>query len=369
MRLHIFLALPLIGLTLMGQGCAAPPASPQVAEPFKNPTLAPVLQFTQGFGKLPKIEIPAGRAKVTLIPELPKLSKTVTVLKLRQGTPDDAVLRSLTNALSIPAGILSNFPHTTEMLLNWTDDQGYKWTYRATERRLEFWGTATSGPLTIKTLKPYNEVVATANSFIFSRGMPTQLYRQGLIMPDWNLWWENATTKGLCMDSSAVESVHAVAASESLLSGGPPPLVPAKGGACVTPEFPARSIVRYRALIDERDVVRPDGSYWNGAEIVVDTARGAVASGQITMYYDPERSDYPALDADKVKGLLLQGGLSGANGDMTMNTLDFVFLRLEDTSHDPHDVYLIPSLMAKGVRALPDGGSEPFNIVVPLLAQ
>ncbi len=363
------LVMVLATTVLLGAGCWAVPASPKVAETLTNPTITAPTAAKLGFGALPKIQIPAGRAKVTLKKELPKLPPEITVLRLRLGTPDDVKLRNLTNALNIPAGMLGNFPQTTELNLEWKDDQGYRWSYRASARTLEFWNTATSGPLTLSELKPYSDVLATADSFIFARGLKGMYYRQGLVRPDWYGWWSDAQSRGLCMDRNVLNTVRALSSSAVLTGGVLPPLVAKETGACVKPEFPSRQVIAYRALLDEQDVVRPDGSYFDGAEIAIDSARGIVSSGRLNMYYDPERSNYPALSKEKVAALLAQGGLSGATGDMTMTDYDFVLLRLDDESVTPPDAYLIQSILAKGTRALANGATEPFNIVVPLLAQ
>lgn len=363
------LSFALAATALLGVGCWSVPASPKVAETLTNPAIKAPTAAKLGFGELPKIKIPPGRAKVTLAKELPKLPPTVTVLRLRKGTPDDTKLRNLTNALNIPAGMLGNFPQTTELNVDWKDDQGFKWSYRASARTLEFQNTATSGPLTISSLKPYSEVIATADSFIFTRGLKGMYYRQGLIRPDWYSWWTDATNRDFCMDRSTVNTVRALAASTALAGGSLPQLVQKNSGTCLKGEFPSRQVIAYRALLDEQDVVRPDGSYLDGAEIAVDSARGMVSSGRLNLYYDPERSDYPALSKEKVKMLLAQGGLSGATGELTMTEYDFVLLRIEDDRATPPDAYLIPSIMAKGTRTSADGKPEPFRIVVPLLAQ
>jgi len=355
-------------LGALGAGCLAPTTTIKVAQPFADQAQSQAVAINQGFGKLPRIPVPASRANVKIKAALPKLSPNITVLRLRQGLPNDTELKNLTNALEIPAAVLGSYPKTKEMEIEWRDDQGFRWSYRASDRSLEFRNTATSGPLTVAALKPYDELITTANSFIFARGFRSLFYRPGLMDPDWYMWWANGVTNRKCMDTATVKQIRSIAASDPLLAGGPPPLVPDAGG-CAKAEFPSRTAVRYHALLDERDIVRADGSYVNGAEIVVDQSNKSIVSGKINLFYDPERSDYPALTNNQVIDALERGGLSGATGDIEVTTLDFVFLRLEDTSVSPPSVYLIPSVMGKGTRARPDGQTQAFNIVTPLLAQ
>lgn len=366
---HLRKIFTLAAVVLFGAGCMTLPTSPKTATTFFNPTLTAPTPARLGFGQLPKINIPPGRAKVMLAKDLPNLPPEITVLRLRRGTPDDTQLRNLTNALSIPAQMLGNFPQTSEMNLEWKDDQGFKWSYRASERTLEFKNAATSGPLTLSDLRSYADTMATADTFIFARGLRGMYYRHGLVRPDWYSWWTDAVKRKLCMSRDTVNTVRALAASNALVSGTLPQLVANTGGTCVKPEFPSRQAIAYRALIDEQDVVRADGSYLDGAEIVVDTSQNIVTEGRLNMFYDPERSDYPALSKDKITALLSTGGLSGATGDMTLTEFDFVLLRLDDASVASTDVYLIPSILGQGTRTLPDGSSAPFRIVAPLLAQ
>lgn len=358
----------LAAVCLTGAGCWPTVGTVKVAQPFSSAGISQPADINQGFGKLPTIAIPPSLGTVTIKATLPKLPREVTVLRLRPGTPNDTELKSLTNSLDIPAGVLGNLPRANELTAEWSDGQGYRWSYRASDRMLEFWSQATSGPLTVASLRPYDELIATANAFIFSRGFRAQYYRNGLAKPDWYLWWANGAAAKKCMDAETVRRIRGIAASDPLLAGGPPALAP-DTSRCAKPEFPARTAVRYRALLDERDVVRSDGSYVDGAAIVVDHTDKSVVAGRIEMFYDPERSDYPALTNEQVMDLLGRGGLSGASGQIELTTLDFVFLRLEDAATDPRTVYLIPSVMGKGTRTRTDGQAEAFNVVAPLLAQ
>jgi hypothetical protein len=354
--------------SLLGAGCWTVPNPPKVAQPFANPATNEHVAAEKGFGKLPKIEVPPSQAKVTVSAVLPHLPPNVTVLRVRRGLPNDTELKNLTNALNIPAAVLGNFPSAREMQLEWRDDQGFRWSYRATERVLEFRRTATSGPLTVDLLKPYDELVTTANSFIFSRGFRPQYYRSGLMAPDWHMWWANGLANGRCMDAETIRGIRGIAASDPLLASSLPALSP-NTNRCAKPEFPALTAIRYRAMLDERDVVRRDGSYVNGAEIVVDNSNKAIVSGKINLFYDPERSDYPALTNEQAMDFIKRGGLSGATGEIEISSLEFVFLRVEDESTTPPSAYLIPAALGKGTHLRPDGQTQAYSIVAPLLVE
>jgi len=357
-------------LALFGAGCSQETASPKIAEPFSNPSSENIdIPLSQGFGELPRIEYPKSSASITLESDLPKLPKVITVLRLKKGLPNDTEMRQITRALSIPAATLGDFSVVTEANLTWTDKDGYRWSYRGADNTLEFWNDTNSKLLTVSSLRSYEELVNTASAFILAKGIKSSYYRKGFVYPDWNLWWYTAQTQNRCMTREIVNSIRAIGSSVSLVAGQPPTLVSAASNICVPPEFPTRQVVRFRALMDERDVVKSDGSYLNGAEIVVDSTENKVVSGKITSYSDPDRSDYPSIDAARAAELLKAGGLSGASGEITIKAFDLVLYRLEDTAKTPNETYLVPALLAHGQRKTANDSLQDFDIVVPLLAQ
>ncbi|MDQ7814289.1 MAG: hypothetical protein RDU25_00570 [Patescibacteria group bacterium] len=358
-------------LALSGAGCSQEVTAPKIAEPFSNPVSENTeISLSQGFGELPKIEYPKSSASITLEKELPKLPKVITVLRLQKGLPNDIEMRQITRALAVPAATLGDFSVVSEANLAWIDKDGYKWSYHGGDNTLEFWNDTNSKLLTVSDLRVYDELVNTATSFILAKGIKSSYYRKGIILPDWGMWWyTSAQLLNRCMTRETVNSIRAIGASVSLVVGQPPQLASAANSICVPPEFPARQVVRFRTLMDERDVVKNDGSYLYGAEIVVDSPENKVVSGKITLYSDPDRSDYPSIDNAKAIEMLKAGGLSGASGEITLDDFELVLYRLEDNSSTLTETYLIPALLAKGKRKGPDGSLQDFKIVVPLLAQ
>ncbi len=364
------IAIVISVLALVGAGCNQDLTAPKIAEPFSNPiTENAQIPLNQGFGTLPKIDFPKSSASITLENSLPKLPKTITVLRLKKGLPNDTEMRQITRVLDIPAATLGDSSVVSETDLTWTDKDGYKWNYRGADNTLEFWSDVNSKLLTVSSLRDYDELVNTATAFILAKGIKSAYYRPGFVYPDWNLWWYTAQTQNLCMTRDIVNNIRAIGASVSLVAGQPPTLVPRASNTCVSPEFPTRQVVRFRTLMDERDVVKNDGSYVNGAEIVVDNTENKVVSGKMTLYSDPDRSDYSSIDDKKATELLKSGGLSGASGEITLNDYQLVLYRLDDTSKAPNETYLIPALLGVGKRKTTNGTQQDFSIVVPLLAQ
>ncbi|MFA4954916.1 MAG: hypothetical protein WC641_06405 [Patescibacteria group bacterium] len=355
-------------LLFFGAGCLqASPAVKSVAEPLVDlPTPASIPTF-KGFGELPGITGPVSAGKITLAAELPALTQKITVLRLRTGLPNETELKNVSNSVGIPSGMVGALPETKQFDLAWFDGQEYRWSFHAAERQLVFANlNSKTSPLTVTKLPSNEDIVRAADLFLISRGVNPNLYRQGLVYPDWNLWWRLAQERNFCMNRDTVKMVRALAASIASADGGLPALAK---NQCGQAEFPTQQTVRYHALVDGRDVVRGDGSYVSGAEITVDAARSAAVSGFITLYDVPDRSDYPAIGQAQAQQMLMQGGISGVTGDITVQAFDLVSLQVDNSNIQPSAVYLVPALLAKGYRLNADGSKKTVNIVVPLLAR
>lgn len=364
-RLAFIASLVLAGL--MGAGCfQAPPSVSNIAEPLVNTPTPVSIALFKGFGELPQIPAPLSAGKITLAADLPTLPQKITILRLRTGLPNDTELKNVSRSMGIPAGMVGALPETKEFDLNWFDGQEYRWYFQAKERRLEFsnLNLPKSSPLTVTKLPTNEQIAHISDLFLISRGVNPNTFRQGIVSPDWNLWWKLAVERGFCMSRETLKTIRALAASVD--DGGFPALAK---NQCSQAEFPSKQTVKYRALVDGRDVVRADGSYVTGAEIVVDASRSTAISGSITLYDVPDRSDYPAISPAQAKQMLLQGGVSGVTGDITVQNFELVSMQLSDNNLQPSAVYLVPALLGKGATVSSDGSKKAVNIVVPLLAR
>jgi hypothetical protein len=338
------------------------------AQPLARNSGSETITRTKGFGQLPSVSLPRLRGAIINQRQLPVLPSGITVIRLAQGDPNDVQLRNIASSLGIPAGVIGNAPTQSIMQMEWTDDQGFHWTYHATERQLEFkLTTLPTAPLTVTALPSNDILIQIANDFFRTRMMKTSTYRDALVEPDWNNWWINARASGLCMDSPTLFTIRAIGSSEPLLSNVPASLPSSKRVTCVSPEFPSHAVVRFHALVDGRDILTPDGRFVNGAELVIDTLKKTVVAGRIMLFPDPDRSDYPALQQSSIVNAL--SGTADSTATTTLSSWSLASMRVESFEGDKRTVYLIPSLVGEGSRVTPDGNSSPARIVLPLLAQ
>ncbi len=349
-----------IAVAMLGAGCLPETVVPRVAEPFLT-TTAGVTARVRGFGTLPTIPIPSNRITITGAPTLPLLPDRVIVLRPRRGTPNDTEFRNLANLLGISDGFIGAHADVTTLDLAW-EGSGYRWSYQGAGRLLEFVNDhAPTEPVTLSKLPPNDVVTHLANVFLLERGINPAQFRDPIVEPDWNAWILDAEARRLCVDPTTRATIRALAASAPSQIGVPPSLREASTTRCVSPEFPARITVRYRALQDGRDVLKPDGGFVNGAEITIDVSRHSILSGRIILPMDPERSEYPTRKKSDIYKGLENGGVNGATGHITIRSYDFASLRFSS--------YLIPSLIAIGTRTKSDGREEPARIIVPLTAE
>ena len=358
----------LAALTLAGAGCMTPLVSPRTAEPLAQDTGSDVVSRNNGFGQLPSVALPKLRGAIVNQRQLPALPSGITVIRLAEGDPNDVQLRNIASSLEIPAGVIGNQPSRGILQMEWIDDQGFHWTYHATERQLEFeLVKPLTTPLTVAALPTNDALIHVANDFFQTRFLDLATYRDALVEPDWNNWWVTATSRGLCMDTQTLFTLRAIGSSEPLLANVPSTLPSAKNTTCVSPEFPSRVVVRYHALVDGRDILMPDGRFVDGAELVVDATRGKVVAGRITLFPNPDRSDYPALPlATMLKAL---AGTPDGSATTTLSAWSLASMRVDAFDGAIRTTYLIPSLVGEGSRVTPDGVSTPARIVLPLLAQ
>lgn len=363
----------LASLTLVasfGAGCLPPVTTLKVAEPLDNKTTELFVPRENGFGALPTITVPARRARVTVNAILPQVPDKITIIRLRSGGPNDTELRNIASAIGVPSGTISDNPRRSTLDLTWTDDQGYRWTYHTNERVLEFSLERTpSSPLTVSELPSNTKIISLANSFLLARAINPQSYRNAAVEPDWNNWWLRSKASGLCMNIRSLNDVRVIASSASLIAGGPPAIPKADQTTCVSPEFPSKAVIRYQALVDQRDVISADGKFDNGIELIVDTTKDIVIGGSIALFTDADRSDYPGLRKEDAAALLENGGITSVTGDVVISSVDFASYRIDSTLNGIRTSYLVPSLVGTGIRTLPDKSTETVRIVAPLLKQ
>lgn len=305
-------------VVLLGAGCLPAVRTQKAAEPFPKDAAFETVVPINGFGPVPAPSAPTGGITVTLRTPVPDIPTKITVLRLRGGAPNETMLRNVVASLGLPGGVLGNRQTARGLLLRWTDDDGIRWTYDAEERRLDF--RRTDAIETATTTWPDTaSLLERANAFLLDRSVRLGWYRAPFAVP------EAQPRSWIAFD--------------------------------------------YRMLVDGRDVVTESGGYVNGANVVVDAGTNATVSGTVILPSEPDRSDYPALARSDVERALLQGGISGASGEVEIASYEFASLRVQGSPTDESATFLVPSLVGIGTRARSDGSRDAFRIVVPLLAR
>lgn len=366
--------LAILFFAFAGAGCdfRSELTTPQIAEQIgRDAESLTVAQFG-GFGeplKAPAIKLNAGaQGKVMVTADFPNLPENITVIRVKNGRPNDTQIRNISDTLDMPAAIAGPNPEGRELTIEWKDDEGVVWKTNASERRIDFFNE--SKPIKTLTVSAWPEndtVVQKSMLFLQDHGLGIKKYGLPYVDPDWIAWWKAEKTKGRCMSAQTISSMRAISASLTWLENGLPTLPQTNNTACVSPEFPSRMVVRLDALQDGQKILNADGSPRFGATLLYDVALGDIVSGWITVPVDPDRSDYPALTIEQAKDSMSRGGLGGTpNGEVTIDEITFEWLSLNDGRALRTD-YLYPILVGQGRIRLTDGKSAPYRIIVPLV--
>ncbi|MBI4139042.1 hypothetical protein HY479_02730 [Candidatus Uhrbacteria bacterium] len=368
------LAACLIGIAFIGAGCPFGQnlASPKIAQPIGEAFPARPISQARGFGDIPDVPPPplrpGSRGSVLVRAELPTIPAAMTVLRLKSGQPDETVLRNIGGSIGIPGGLIGTHPTTRELLIEWRDEHGVRWSYFGRERRVEF--TDTSKPmktLTVSAWPSAERVLQEAAAFLHTKGIGRSRYGTSYIEPDWASWVASEEQAGRCINQPSLEMIRVMATMTELRQRDLPLLPNAGQTACLNPEFPSRITVRMNATQDGQAIFTGDGTPYPGAVLVVDALTGDVVSGSFLLSADPDRSDYPAQSIDEARKRLAQGGQGGTpQGDVTVENISFEWYRVDDRE-DPPTSYLYPAMVGSGTITYPDSRSGPYRIIVPLV--
>lgn len=361
-------------LALLGAGCfnRAPLISPSIAEPIgKNLEERPITQ-TQGFGRLPKTPPPqlrpGVRGSIRILAESPSLPPTISVLRVKNGRPNDTQLRNILNSFDIPGAVLGENPDGGKVALEWKDAEGTQWRALTAERTLKFLTTQpTFTNLSVSKLPDKQAAIDKAASFLQSHGASLKRYGTSYVAPDWKAWLEDEQAQGRCMNAQSLLTIRSL--GDPLAAPEKPPLTlpPQRDATCLNPEFPPHLVVRFNAMQDGQAILHGDGSSRYGAIIVVNAATEEVMSGWFTLPVDPERSDYPTLTPDEVRDRLARGGQGGTpNGEVTITAATFEWYAMND-GREPKTEYLYPAIVGHGAIKYPNGTTSPYTIVVPVI--
>ncbi len=346
-------------LCFLGSGCVEQPPLLKAAEPFIVKETPPTTK--QGFGKLPTLQYPRCTAKITLTGELPKLPETITVLKIKRGSPNDTELQNIAAAINIPPNVIGKEQIERDLTLSWKDDKDMNWTYLASKRLLTFMNNReASASSTVSSLPENEKILALASTFLQNLNLDLTNFGEARIVPDWQAWRSKAEAEDKCLDARGLEIIKDPKKKLTPFTLNPPDTVSRQKSPCVSFEFPSKQIVRYPKKINDRSIIKKNGYPVYGIELMVDMITGAVSEGRIELPAEIEKSDYPALAKPLFNDLLRQCGLSGASGELILDKFDFEYLLYEDS-------LLLPVLVGSGMQKQENDSTETYRVVVPLI--
>jgi hypothetical protein len=311
---------------LFGAGCTvfqpitfSPPPS-TLGEPSPDGPVA----FRRGFGALPgnSPQNTPSKTPFTVVMQipLPSLPNEVTVLRERSTEPADTLLRNITTAFHIPAGVVGPSTRERAAAVSWTSSSDHlRWTYDTQTNTLHAERTASAAGSMLTTPLSEDQIVGRAETVFHALGI------------DRNHWG------------------HAVMTS----STGP------------------WKTVLYPATQDEQLIRTRDG-----AVVAAGTARIHEASLELdalsaTLPTDVDRSNYPSITSqelfDRLRTAPIDTTLLNTNPTLTVTLFERILVPVV-TPTQISRTYYIPAFFVTGV--LRDGrerSATPFQTIVPLV--
>lgn len=354
----------LIATILLSAGCFEPITSINIAEPLDS--LAGNGNSVQklGFGPIPSPPaIKNSDAVVRINTELPSLQPYVTVLRLPPNGLDTTQFQNLTTSMNMPVGLIGKQAENLEILFTWTNAINEVWSYNSNNRRLEYANAKNTPAITKVAAWPTAQQIEKAvDDFMVGRGMSPVSYRNPAIQEDWKEWKRKIDSAEACVNQTTLNTYEQIVSAKKLMDLSPPTSV---NSNCLTTQFPSRIPVIFDLVIDERNIVNENGKSEIGGFLIFNAETLEAEYGWITLVPSPNRSDYPAISAEKMRQEMLNGGLGGVSGgSVDINETFFAFMELETGDAYGHR-YLAPVLVGSGNKTQA-GATIPYNIVVPL---
>lgn len=366
----------LASFVFFGAGCSSftsmTPVAPMASD-SGTPSPEGLIAFKQGFGILPgKNPMPVDRASSNVAvnwKELPEINPEVTVIRKRTTMPNVTVVQNLTSAMNVPVGALQSKPSAKAMMITWDDEAGYRWTYDAVTDRLSFEKKNAGASLT--SAKPVVDELLTqsASAFMKTKGLLVAEWGAPYAVFSWDKWWSERNKEGKCMSRATIEVIRKMALESSLDFDLLSSLAKKDSSDCVDPEFPNLQVIRYSFSQDGESVYERDGTPAIGGEAVVSMDKQEVIRGWIELKREADRSNYLAIQPDRLQAYLKNGGIS----DFPQNSKSYeissfnrgAYRYIADVDGEKRTFY-IPAIQAQGTLTYQNGSSILYAIVVPL---
>jgi hypothetical protein len=313
---RVFIAVAAI--CLMGQGCL--PTAPNLGllptkDPGGQPSPDGLIPYHNGFGALPGSPLATtstGVVPMNFLVNVPALPEEVTVLREWAAGPDDTLVRNVTGALRLPAGMLGADPKGEALIVRWQGTDGINWSADASRRSVNFIRQGAS-PLPVQRVGEAERAQITARTFLTDHGI------------DVSEWGD------------PVARAYDVAFAQSR---------------------------------DGLPVVQADGTSALSAAISTDASGMSVTQGSFELPdSDVERSNYPTLSMDEVIQRLQAGGtnpLRIRDTAVAIEEMSLAYMPVMGEVGGMPRTYFIPVLWAHGT-AMRNGTNVPYGTTVPLV--
>lgn len=305
-------------LCLLGQGCL-PILPTNPTQPTKDPGGQPspdgLIPYHSGFGVLPGTPLSTtstGVDPMTFTVNVPTLPEEMTVLREWNADPDATLVRNVTGALLLPAGVLGPEPEGEALSVRWRSADAFDWSADVTTHNVNFIRDGSS-PVPVLRTGNADHVTDVARTFFTDHGVDVTAWGDPVARP------------------------YDVAFAQSR---------------------------------DGLPVVNADGTSALSAVVSTDAGGLNVMQGHFELpSLGMERSNYPTLALKDVLARLAAGGtnpLRQPGASVVIRDIVFAYVARPGEVNGAPRTYYLPVLWARGT-ATHNGTQTPYGTLVPLV--
>jgi hypothetical protein len=319
------------------------------------------------------------------------------VLQVAKSLPDTSTVRSLAGQSGLPSQISDSVRELSSINIQWTDRDGFQWTFDAGSHNTSFWKDQIYKDTNEQSAPKLdqNAVLKAADAFLDSHGFSAIRERGGAIqdlpriitmmkqdgsgssMPC-RAMMQNGGGAEYAVPPSAPSPAPDTNVKSAAVQGTATPDAAVEPAIYPNPcgWWPQQVSVSYANTKEGKPVSDPYGNDSVAAMITVDMRTNQVTNGNVMLDESAMRSAYPLIDQETAKRRLESGGRSpvypwgseGGNVTVHLKTIEVVWMRYDSWKNNAVETYYLPGLLAKGTLDRGKGfDPEDYRTIIPLL--
>ncbi|MCI0479049.1 hypothetical protein L0Y59_00690 [Candidatus Uhrbacteria bacterium] len=303
---------------------------------------------------------------------LPSWPADGAVLRMRDISIPSAA-RVVTD-VGVPGQALGDDPKIHNINVSWRDTDGMQWTYDAMNHMISFWKEmATKAD---EATRPPDiddaDLVGIADAFLAKKGFGNVPRGPGVVEKPWGEDLMRCAEPFLSEPDagSAGSDASRTVTAEPAVAPAPDETVSSMP-RCWWPSYQAN--VLYEGTRDGKRIQDAGGWPWRAANVSIEMKSKTVTGGSIYLARDVDSSQYPLISKEEAEKRLRSGGRNplwsweGGTVKVHLKTVDVVWMRYDAWRDGMNETFLLPALAASGDATYPDGRTDEYRTIIPLV--